>query len=258
MVLEGRSKLHPGIIPLVQVLEFEEFRKENEDQQESTDEGFLARVNEKMSTYQMEGREYLLSPSRNFAFFLALYQAQLMKDSKDLYVDITYTNNSGLPYLLNMVAFNEITMTYNAVARVLLNKQDGDAYATAVSEVFGQVSKIHPSFKNGCNLRQIMVGFDQAEYNGFERSMGTEITEKIMRGCTVHWKTSVNRVSDIVTRSKEEHSIFRSLGHSIQNVAQQADVRLAFDVLCGKKSVVLVKHLLSPQLTAITNQITNI
>lgn len=257
IVLEGRSRLNPNIIPLVQVLEFEDFREEYENKHESVDEEFLAKVNEKMGKYQMEGREYLLSPSRNFAFFLAPYQAELLRDSKDLYVDITYTNNSGFPYLLNMVAFNEITLSYKAVARVLLNKQDGDAYATAISEVFGHVTKIHPSFKNGHNFRQIMVDFDQAEYNGFERSMGTEVTEKIMRGCTVHWKTSVNRVSDIVTKSKEEHSIFRHLGHAIQDVDQQAEVRLAFDVLCGKKSVIHAKHLLSPQLAAICNQITN-
>ena len=40
-----------------------------------------------------------------------------------------------------MVAFNEITLSYNAVARFLLNKQDGDAYAAAISKVLGHVTK---------------------------------------------------------------------------------------------------------------------
>ena len=152
-------------------------------------------------------------------------------------MDITYTNNNGFPYLLNMVAFNEITTEFNAVDRVLLNKQDGDAYSIAIREVFTHVTKIHPSFKNGHTLRQIMVDFDQAEYNGFERVMGAELCANILHGCTVHWKKSVNRVSDIVTKRKEEHKIFRYIGHTIQDLTNQADVKLAFDVLCGVKSI---------------------
>lgn len=141
MALESRTKIHPEIVPLLQVLEFDEFRKECEDMQETIDQEFLVKVNEKMGKHQMEGREYLISPSRNFAFFLASYQADLLRDTKDLYVDITYTNNNGFPYLLNMVASNEITMQFNAVARVLLNKQDGDAYAIAIREIFTHVTK---------------------------------------------------------------------------------------------------------------------
>ena len=149
-------------------------------------------------------------------------------------------------------------MAYNAVARVLLNKQDGEAYATAISEVFTHVTKIHPSFKNGQNLRQIMVDFDQAEYNGFERSVGAKITEKITRGCTVHWKTSVNCVSDIVTKSKDEHIIFRYLGHNIPDFKEQGDVTLVFDVLCGRKCIAEARHLLPQHLADICDVVTNI
>jgi len=37
-------------------------------------------------------------------------------------------------YRLNMVAFSETTNEFNAVAKVLLNKQDGDAYAISIRE----------------------------------------------------------------------------------------------------------------------------
>ena len=75
-----------------------------------------------------------------------------------------------------MVAFNETTMEFNVVVRVLLNKQDGDAYAIASGEIFIHVTKIHPSFKNG----QTRVEFDQEEYNGFDKSIGVELCEKIL------------------------------------------------------------------------------
>lgn len=103
-----------------------------------------------------------------------------------------------------------------------------------------------------------MVDFDQAEYNGLERSIGAELCEK-MRGCTVHWKTSVNRVNDIVTKSKEEHKICRYIGHAIQDLTNKTDVKLAFDVLlwCKEYSRGETEHLLIPDLAATCNQQTN-
>ena len=103
-----------------------------------------------------------------------------------------------------------------------------------------------------------MVDFDQAEYNDFESCIRAQLCEKILCGCTEHWKISVNQVSDIVTKSKEEQRMFRHIGHGIQHLKNKTDSKVAFNVLCGVKNVVEAKHLLSPDLAATSNQETNV
>ena len=67
-----------------------------------------------------------------------------------------------------------------------------------------------------------------------------------------------NQTSDIVTKSKDEHNIFRFLGHNIPDFKEQGDVTLAFDVLCGRKCTAAARYLLPQHLADICDVVTNI
>jgi len=93
-----------------------------------------------------------------------------------------------------------------------------------------------------------MVDFDQAQYNGLQNALGADLAKTLIRGGSVHWKTSVNRVNKIVTKSKDEFDIFRTLAFQIQEVAEKTDVMLIFDVLCAKVPPSRTMHLLPENL----------
>lgn len=236
-VLTTTSKSSKELMPLLKILDFEKIREKVENEQDASESELSERVNEMMGKYQMEGAEYLFKPGRKHAFFMSPYQCKLLGEAEELFSDITFTGNDDFPYLLNLVIFNKETLCYQAVGRVLCDKQDGESYGVSVHEVFKQVTKMNSNFAHGKSLKQIVVDFDDAEYNGFSQVLGKDLAEKLLRGCSVHWMRSANKVAKVVCQSRDEEAIFKILARKVEDVSSKDDVMVIFDILCGKKDL---------------------
>ena len=236
-ILATTSKSSKELMPLLKILDFSQIREKVEKNQDASESTLSEQVNKMMGKYQMEGVEYLFKPGRKHAFFMSPYQCKLLGEAEELFSDITFTRNDDFPYLLNLVIFNKETLCYQAVSRVLCDKQDGESYGLSFHEVFKQATKINPNFDNGKSLRQIVVDFDDAEYNGFTQVLGKCITEKLLRGCSVHWMRSVNKVAKLVCQSRDEETIFKTLARKVEDATRKEDVMEIFEILSGKKDL---------------------
>ena len=231
--------VHREIRPLDEVLQFDKIRKKVESNQLYGDcsVNISDKVNQMMGQYQIEGSKYLFTPCRKYAFFMAPFQSTLLSTAEDLFMDVTYTGNDFFPYLLNVVSFNDETCVYNAVARVLCSRQDSETYAKSITTIFQKVTVDHARFANGKNLRSILVDFDDGQYKGLQQCLGEDLSLKVIRGCTVHWQRSVNRVCKLVCRNDTEVRIFKALASKIEDESQKENVLLLFNVLSGTRQL---------------------
>lgn len=67
--------------------------------------------------------------------------------------------------------------------------------------------------------------------------LGKDFAEKAIRGCSVHWMRSVNRVAKMVCTSSDEESVFKQLGKIVQELQEKDKVIKVFDVMSGKKDI---------------------
>ena len=103
--------------------------------------------------------------------------------------------------------------------------------------MFDKVTGEYPNFKKGRAVKQILVDFDDAKYNGLVEVLGTDFAQKVIRGCSVHWMRSVNRIAKMVCASREKEAVFKYIGKIIQETQDKETVIQMFDVLSGKKNV---------------------
>ena len=56
---------------------------------------------------------------------------EVLADSIFIEVDVTFPGTSAFPYLMNVVAYNSLTMQFQAVARILMTKLNVASYKFA-------------------------------------------------------------------------------------------------------------------------------
>ena len=106
----------------------------------------------------------------------------------------------------------------------------------------------HARFTNGKNLRSILVDFDDGQYKGLQQCLGEDLSLKVIRGCTVHWQRSVNRVCKLVCRNDTEVRIFKALASKIEDESEKENVLLLFDVLSGTRQLQKARQLVGKDL----------
>ena len=108
MALGKWTSCHKELRPLDEFLGFENIRKKVEGNQFCDENMNISeQVNKMMGQYQMEGGEYIFTPSRKYVFFMSPFQSSILSKAEDLFMDVTYSGNDVFPYLLNIVTFNE-------------------------------------------------------------------------------------------------------------------------------------------------------
>ena len=86
----------------------------------------------------------------------------------------------------------------------------------------------HPEFSPG-TLLGVVTDWSNAEIQGLGGAVGTETARKLLKGCSVHWDRSWQRMRDRVAHTAKEKQLFSKIAHQIRHIMQY--VCLSFQVL---------------------------
>lgn len=162
--------------------------------------------------------------------------ATVASEAEFIQCGITYDDLSDYPYLFNAVAFNSVSMEWMVIARVRLNRQTSKAYALAFKKIFAKCSSVNQNVP-GSTLLGILTDWSDAETKGLKQAVGRAVAENLLKGCSVHWNRSCQRVSDRVARRKEEEDIFLKICYKISKVTTAVEVVACFEALCSVLSL---------------------
>ena len=190
----------------------------------------------------------------NFIMCMSPLMASVLSQAEFVEADITYNETKEYKYLFNLVAFNDVTMEWIVVSRVRMDCQGADAYALAFRKTFEKCKLLHPDFEPGRTLKGIVLDWSDAEICGLRKAVGKDTADQLLRGCSIHWARSWQRVRDKVCKCTSnrdlEKKTFSMIAASIQKLSGMHNVKLCFEVLCSQQPLHKLKGIvkgLSPE-----------
>ncbi len=161
--------------------------------------------------------------------------AEVLSQAIFVEADVTYPGNLSFPYLLNIVTYNEETMVFQTVARVLLNKLTTAAYRRAFEEVFQITTNLHPCFNGGREVFFWIVDFSSAQYEGLAANIGKKEARARIVGCKVHFQRNARKIAaKICGPDRNSLDLFTSIAYKIPDLTEESQVFAAFDILSGE------------------------
>ncbi len=158
----------------------------------------------------------------------------VLAEASFVQADVTYPGIKSFPYLMNFVTFNELTMQFQVVGRVLMTRVTREAYKQAFEELFKLTTEEYPEFDNGSNVRAWIVDFSLAQLGGLSDNLGENACE-VIRGCEVHFNRNLLKIADKVCADVSSKAVFKKIGYMIPKLVKKDTVDVAFDILSGVK-----------------------
>lgn len=154
---------------------------------------------------------------------------EVLADSIFLEADVTYPGTAAFPYVLNIVAYNLLTIQFQVVSRILMIKLTTAAYKYAFQKVFQVTTNIHPRFNHGSEVKAWIVDFSTAQHAGLSENIG-ETASQIIRGCAVHYQRMAKKVADKVSPRDQSSSkdVFLKIAQVIPHLPNRCDCQPSF------------------------------
>jgi len=163
--------------------------------------------------------------------------SKLLAEADFIETDTTYNENVELTYLFNATVFDYNTMKWAVVARMRGNKESSKFYHLAFKLMFDTCHQEHSHFKVGESLKGIIVDWSDTESKGLREVIGEETAELVLKGCSVHWTRSFQRVAERVNSNVSKVNrraaveAFCLIAKDILIVAEKQHVLQLFSVL---------------------------